>query len=719
MTTRLNLGSRRSRRHAARGCGAAARRRTVSDLVRFVRTRRWRRPAPARRVGCAALAGHPSALRWACVRPRSWPHPRPSGRASPLARRARARDGARLRPLRRPARRAARPLAHAAFAGVAARRRRRRTRRLRRQGPADVPRAGDRVATFARCGRPAGATSSASSRERRRSAAPSSRAAACAPAASAVRRRGRVRHDACAARAGRRSSTGSAARCRSRSARPSGAGRPALRPCSAARSPTRPEELCALIASLARPLWSCRRAGVLRPRRERLGRGARRSWRSRRPATRSCSRAAGTRRTSARPGLQRLRAHDHSPAMVVNGLVGGYPGRGRQGRDPVPGGRQGDLPPGPRPGPRQGLPSRLRLICARGRRPQRRRLGPPARARSAGRRAPSAPGDDRGSESVRVRVRTPADADPALGRHVPIVDHIQRFLGTPVVLMGFALPDDRMHAPNERFPTCRYAQSDRRVDRFLAEAGRRVRATDRADDHRLPLPRRPGRRPQRALGHRRAALDAISRAARRPGSTDRHLRRLPLRLRRRQPRRGADRRRATRPLLRLCIRARRTRPGPDRRAGRRGRRGVRLPRHQSAPPRRAASRARSARSHARWGLPILYDVMGEVATVELLAREYPDVEFIIPHLGSFADDWRAQLALIDQLVRHPNVYTDTSGVRRFDLLSQAVRARRAGQDPVRNRRPVAASRRSSCTRSACSISPRRPRRGSPAATCWS
>ena len=44
-------------------------------------------------------------------------------------------------------------------------------------------------------------------------------------------------------------------------------------------------------------------------------------------------------------------------------------------------------------------------------------------------------------------------------------------------------------------------------------------------------------------------------------------------------------------------------------------------------------------------LPILYDVMGEVASVDLLAAEYPGVEFIIPHLGSFTDDWRAQRAL--------------------------------------------------------------------------
>src|SRR5262249_49829202 len=74
--------------------------------------------------------------------------------------------------------------------------------------------------------------------------------------------------------------------------------------------------------------------------------------------------------------------------------------------------------------------------------------------------------------------------------------------------------------------------------------------------------------------------------------------------------------------------------------------------------------------------PILYDVMGEVSVAEILAEEYPDVAFIIPHLGSFADDWPTQTALIDHLVRHPNIFTDTAGVRRFDILGEALR--RAG-----------------------------------------
>lgn len=82
---------------------------------------------------------------------------------------------------------------------------------------------------------------------------------------------------------------------------------------------------------------------------------------------------------------------------------------------------------------------------------------------------------------------------------------------------------------------------------------------------------------------------------------------------------------------------------------------------------------------ARHRLPVLYDVAGDVATIELFAREYPQVNFIIPHLGSFADDWKAQLALIDHLQRHPNVYADTAGVRRFDLLQEAVDRAGAGK----------------------------------------
>ena len=105
-----------------------------------------------------------------------------------------------------------------------------------------------------------------------------------------------------------------------------------------------------------------------------------------------------------------------------------------------------------------------------------------------------------------------------------------------------------------------------------------------------------------------------------------------------------------------------------------GFRGIKLHRFDARISREVCEAARSLK------LPILYDVMGDVSVIELLAAEYPDVSFIIPHLGSFSDDWRAQQALIDPLSRHGNIFTDTSGVRRFSILEEACR--RAGPHKI-------------------------------------
>ncbi len=99
-------------------------------------------------------------------------------------------------------------------------------------------------------------------------------------------------------------------------------------------------------------------------------------------------------------------------------------------------------------------------------------------------------------------------------------------------------------------------------------------------------------------------------------------------------------------------------------------RGIKVHCYEAPATREIAEAARA------WNLPILYDVVGRPALIELIAAEYPDVNFIIPHLGSFADDWRVHQQVIDQIVRLPNVYADTSGVKRFDYVVKAVR--RAG-----------------------------------------
>lgn len=101
-----------------------------------------------------------------------------------------------------------------------------------------------------------------------------------------------------------------------------------------------------------------------------------------------------------------------------------------------------------------------------------------------------------------------------------------------------------------------------------------------------------------------------------------------------------------------------------------GFRGIKVHGFDAMPTREVCEAARAFR------LPMLVDVAGQAQIVEMLASQYPDINFIIPHLGSFADDWKAQQQVVDQLVRFPNVYADTSAVRRFDYIVQAVK--RAG-----------------------------------------
>jgi acetylornithine deacetylase/succinyl-diaminopimelate desuccinylase-like protein len=59
------------------------------------------------------------------------------------------------------------------------------------------------------------------------------------------------------------------------------------------------------------------------------------------------------------------------------------------------------------------------------------------------------------------------------GGTIPIVNHFQELLGAPTALMGFALPDDRIHAPNEKFHLPNFYRGIATCIRFLAEVGER------------------------------------------------------------------------------------------------------------------------------------------------------------------------------------------------------------------------------------------------------
>ena len=57
------------------------------------------------------------------------------------------------------------------------------------------------------------------------------------------------------------------------------------------------------------------------------------------------------------------------------------------------------------------------------------------------------------------------------GGSIPIVARFQQSLGIPVAMMGFGLPDDRLHSPNEKFHVPNFFSGIRAVARFWELAG--------------------------------------------------------------------------------------------------------------------------------------------------------------------------------------------------------------------------------------------------------
>ena len=137
------------------------------------------------------------------------------------------------------------------------------------------------------------------------------------------------------------------------------------------------------------------------------------------------------------------------PALTINGLSGGYAGPG--GKSIIPARASAKL--SFRLVPDQDPPEVARLF--------RRHIAgitPPTvcsvvRVGSASRPARF----DRGHPALRAAVgayRRGFGAEPIFlrsGGSIPVAATFQERLGLPVVLMGFSLPGDRMHAPNERF----------------------------------------------------------------------------------------------------------------------------------------------------------------------------------------------------------------------------------------------------------------------------
>lgn len=78
------------------------------------------------------------------------------------------------------------------------------------------------------------------------------------------------------------------------------------------------------------------------------------------------------------------------------------------------------------------------------------------------------------------------------------------------------------------------------------------------------------------------------------------------------------------------------------------------------------------------GIPLLYQAE-RVVNLNMIARDFPRISFIVAHLGSFNYVWGEHVAAIDAARRYPNVYLDTSMVGLFQFLEMAAREVGAGK----------------------------------------
>jgi acetylornithine deacetylase/succinyl-diaminopimelate desuccinylase-like protein len=58
------------------------------------------------------------------------------------------------------------------------------------------------------------------------------------------------------------------------------------------------------------------------------------------------------------------------------------------------------------------------------------------------------------------------------GGSIPIVGDFERHLKIPSVMMGFGLPDDNLHAPNEKFLIANFSRGIESVIRFWELIGK-------------------------------------------------------------------------------------------------------------------------------------------------------------------------------------------------------------------------------------------------------
>jgi acetylornithine deacetylase/succinyl-diaminopimelate desuccinylase-like protein len=204
----------------------------------------------------------------------------------------------------------------------------------------------------------------------------------------------------------------------------------------------------------------------------------RRTW----PSDRQILRDAGVDRPWGEPGYTLYERTTIRPALIVNGISGGYQG---------PGGKS-IIAPSAR--------AKLQFRLVPDQRPEeidrlvRRHLARvvPATVRHRVRSAPGAKPAvvDRSHVAMTAAARA---YERAFGRRpvfvrsggtIPVVSLLEELYGIPTVMMGFALPTSRIHAPNERFHLPTFFRAIETCIWFFDELARESGESGRSLQHR-------------------------------------------------------------------------------------------------------------------------------------------------------------------------------------------------------------------------------------------
>jgi acetylornithine deacetylase/succinyl-diaminopimelate desuccinylase-like protein len=163
------------------------------------------------------------------------------------------------------------------------------------------------------------------------------------------------------------------------------------------------------------------------------------------------------------------------PALTVSGIVGGYQGPGVKAAVPARAVAKSNFRLAPDQDPRQ-IDRLFREYV--------KRITPPGvqtRVRTLMRAKPALVDRAHPAIVAAAQAYQQAFGAPTVflrnGGTIPVVDLIHDTLEIPVVLMGFGLPDDRIHGPNEKFHLPNFNKGIETSIFFLSEMGARQAAS--------------------------------------------------------------------------------------------------------------------------------------------------------------------------------------------------------------------------------------------------